>query len=94
MLVNEPIGPAQLFDLVVQRAVTSVLDLRSSGMAPQLLHSIYHRPPRVMAPQALRRLLHGSGDQVILVLTEKDQLKQMCTELLVLDAEIQIEVIE
>ena len=91
MLLVEPPGPAQLFDLVVQHAVTSVLDLRSSGTASQLLHGIYHRPTRVTRRQTLKRLVKGATDQALLVLLERDGLEQVRAELRALCTDIQLE---
>ena len=91
MLLVEPLGPAQLFDLVVQHAVTRVLDLRSSGTAPQLLQGIYHRPTRVTRRQTLKRLVNGATDQTLLVLVERDGLEQVRAELRALCTDIQFE---
>jgi hypothetical protein len=94
ILVNEPIGPAQLFDLVVEHEVTSVLDLRASGTAPQLLHGIYHRPTRVTRLQTLKRLVNGATDQTLLLLVERDGLEKVRAELRALCTDIQLEVLD
>ncbi len=102
MIVAADLSPTALFDLVVKRDVSQVLDLRTaSSHTGRLLGRIYHRPSQVLAEVVLQRLVSERCDALVeapaenklMVLVDHERAAEFQAHVLALCANAQIEVV-
>ena len=102
MIVAADLSPTALFDLVVKRDISQVLDLRTaSSHTGRLLGRIYHRPSKVLAEIVLQRLVSERCDALVeapaenklMVLVDHERAAEVQAHVLALCANAQIEVV-
>ena len=101
LIVAADLGSTALFDLVVAREVSSVLDLRAArDPAPRWLERVYHRPPKVLADAVFRRGVAdwcptslGAAGPARMVLIDRERMAETRGRVLALRPEARIEVI-
>jgi hypothetical protein len=102
LIVAADLSPTALFDLVVSRNVSNVLDLRvANDHASRLLGRVYHRPPKVLANVIFQRVMLdccGTMDEVssenrLMVLVDHERADEVQARVLALRADAQIEVV-
>ena len=101
LIIAADLGSTALFDLVVAREVSSVLDLRAArDPAPRWLERVYHRPPKVLAEMVFRRIVSawcltspGAVGPALMVLIDRERVAETRGRVLALQPDAQIEVI-
>ena len=102
LIVAADLSPTALFDLVVKRDVSQVLDLRiASSHTGRLLGRVYHRPSKVLAEVVLQRLVSERCDALVeapaenklMVLVDHERAAEVQAHVLALCANAQIEVV-
>ena len=101
LIIAADLSSTALFDLVVAREVSNVLDLRAADdPAPRWLERVYHRPPKVLAEAVFRRVVStwcptrpGAADPALMVLIDRERVAETRGRVLTLRPDAQIEVI-
>jgi len=101
LIIAADLGSTALFDLVVAREVSNVLDLRAaSDPAPRWLERVYHRPPKVLAEAVFRRVVLAwcltspdAAGPALMVLIDRERVTETRGRVLMLRPDAQIEVI-
>ena len=101
LIIAADLGSTALFDLVVAREVSSVLDLRAArDPAPRWLERVYHRPPKVLAEAVFQRVVSdwcptspGAAGPALMVLIDRERMAETRGRVLALRPDAQIEII-
>jgi hypothetical protein len=102
LIVAADLSPTALFDLVVKRDVSQVLDLRiASSHTGRLLGRVYHRPSKVLADVIFQRVVlewcspmdAAPSENRLMVLVDHERADEVQARVLALRADAQIEVV-